>query len=172
MLGNYWTQGNFWDKMFLIYGIVFVLLFASYIVRRLVGDITPIKKIDFIKKACEENRTVIGKLSSFTLHYKKGIGDHYQAEYMYMVDDKSYFVTYKMATEIPDVKTKDELNADSVLMAIRPFLILYYDEKNPEKVLCKTEVFTSVDAFSQIATPRKNVYRDVKKAWIEPIHVK
>ena len=171
MLGNYWDQAGFWDKAFVVYGVLFVFVFAAFVLRRVVGE-TPTKKLDFIKKAYEENRTVIGKLSCLTLHYKKGVRDHYQAEYMYMVDGKSYFVTYKMAVAVPDADTKEQLNADMVLMTLRPFVILYYDAEKPENVLCKTEIFTSVDAFERIKTPRKNVYRDVKKQWTEPIHIK
>ena len=171
MLSNWWIQAVFWDKVFLIYGVVCVLFILGCMTGYFTED-NVIKKLDFIKNAQEENRIVIGKISCFTLHYKKGMRDHYEAEYMYMVDNKSYYVTYKMALGIPEATSMEYMDADVELTSVKPFVIFYYDKKDPSKVLMKTEVFVSKGRLSKTSTLRNNIYRDVGKQWVEAIEVK
>lgn len=169
MISSFWTQCSFWDKVYLVFGAFMVLSYICYLYDYYTDSSK--KKMAFIKKASEENTTAIGKLSCLTLHGSKGIPDHYEVEYMYVVDEKSYFVTYRMAYNVPLDDRKDEMNADMMLLSIKPFIILYYDKNNPQKVMCKTEVFTSLEGFSKTKTPKSNIYRDVDKQWTEPIRL-
>ena len=169
MLIDYWTQGNFADKIFIILGVLFILgalgTFFNYL------DDNANKRLKFIETCLNEESTAIGKISCYTLHYKKGYPSHYEIEYCYVVNDEPYFLTYKMALEPPVANSKSEFNADVVLSSIHPFLILYYDKKNPYRVMCKEEIFTSKKYFSKTKSARVNRYRDRNKQWSEPIRI-
>lgn len=157
-------NNSFWDKLYLIFAFIVLISAIRYIVHRL--KISPKKKIRFIEKANAEGCTAIAKLSCLTKH---GIGktDYYSAEYMYVVDDKSYYVTYNMSAILPIDDHKDEMNADMLLTKIKQVMIVYYNKNNPAKVFSKIEVFTSTDAINKVKTPKNNVYRDVDKEWTE-----
>ena len=88
---------------------------------------------------------------------------------MYFVDDKRYFVTYQLCANLPIIDSKDSTNADMMLLKLKPALILFYDSKNPSKVMSKLEVFTSHESIHQIKTPKENVWRDIHRDWTDVI---
>lgn len=157
---------SMWEKIYIIYAFIVLFTAAMFIWQYLSGN--PKKKLDFITKAQQEGCMAIGKMTCLTLH---GVGEpqHFKAEYMYVVDGKRYFVTYQMAFHVPMDDRLDCMNADMLLLKLKPVLILFYDKKKPKKVMSKIEVFTSEDGIHQIATPKRNTWRDTNKDWTTPI---
>jgi hypothetical protein len=88
---------------------------------------------------------------------------------MYIVDGKRYFVTYKMAFDVHRDSRTSCMNADMLLLNLKPALILFYDKKKPKKAVSKLEVFTSENGIRQVRTDKHNMYRDTEKIWYEPI---
>lgn len=157
-----------WEKIFEIY--TFIVIFAAilFIWKNLKNN--PKKKLDFITKAYKEGCLAVGKMTCLTLH-GTGNPEYFKAEYMYMVDGKRYFVTYQMAYKIVIDDRMDQMNADMLLLKLKPALILFYDKKKPQKAMSKLEVFTSDDAMHQIKTPKENAWRYIEKDWTEPINL-
>jgi hypothetical protein len=53
---------------------------------------------------------------------------------------------------------------------IKKYMLLFYDPKNPKKVMSKAEAFVSSSAMRRVHTNQKhNVYRSVDKDWNEAI---
>lgn len=165
---EWFSQQSFWSILYLVYAFFMLWMFFN-MCKDHIKD-RPYKKIQFIEKANKEGNMVVGKLSCLTLNgtYNK---KEYHAEYMYVVDDKPYFVTYCMAYNVPIDNQKEEMNADMLLLTLKPALILFYDPQKPNKVLSKFEVFTSKDGIHQIDTPKRNVWRDTEKQWTEAINL-
>jgi hypothetical protein len=158
----YWNSGSFWDKLYISYAMIMCLAILLILIKNFKSN--PKKKLDFIKKATEDGNMAVGKMTCLTLH-GHGKPDHYQAEYMYVVNDKKYFVTYQMIYNLPMDDRKDAMNADMLLLNLKPSLILFYDGKKPSRAISKIEVFTSRMGIRQISTPKKNVWRDVNRDW-------
>lgn len=167
-IGEFWTKNTFGDKIYIGYLIFVLFLAACYLFEFCLS--TPKRKLDFITKAQKNGCIAVGKMTCLTIHGSRG-PEYYEAEYMYVVDDKRYFVTYKMAYNIPADDRKEEMNADMLLLKLKPVLILFYDKDKPKKVMSKLEVFTSSDGLDKTHTPKHNVWRDVEKEWTEPIHL-
>lgn len=166
MLIEFWNNGTLWDKVVLIYSAIVAFLMVYYICKYLSSNAK--KKLNFIVKAQEEDCTIPCKLTCLT---KEGSGTDifYKAEYLYFVDGKRYFVTYRMEPIIKVDTSKDEFNADMMVENIKTNMLLFYNKKNPKKVMCKAEVFVSDTAMVQVRTPKNNAYRDVNKVWDKAI---
>jgi hypothetical protein len=168
LLTDYWANCSFWDKIYIIYAIVICLTICIFIIQNILRR--PRTLLKRIEKATKEGCMTVGKMTCFTLH-GNGKEEYYQAEYMYIVEDKKYFVTYQMACNVPIDNSKDFLNADMMLLNIKSAIILFYDKQNPKKVISKIEVFTSEDGIHQIPTSKRNVWRDIDKDWSTPINL-
>ena len=163
---NVFTNLTFWEKVYVIYGIIVVILAIKMIIYNY--ENSPRKILSFIENAYNDGRMVVGKMTCLTLHgYTKPTS--YEAEYMYVLDNKRYFVTYEMAYSVDIDDRKDKANADMLLLNLKPAMILFYDKKNPGKVRSKFEIFTSSDGIHQIKTKKKNIWRDIEKDWTAPI---
>ena len=163
-----WNSMTWPDKIYLLFGIVVIAIMCKLIMHKITNGTK--KQIDFIADAYKKGNMAVGKLTCLTIH---GIGkpETYQAEYMYNVNDKNYFVTYSMKYSMNIDDRKDQMNADMLLLGIKPALILFYDENNPKKVKCKMEAFASKEGFRQIKTPKKNMWRDIERTWTESINL-
>jgi hypothetical protein len=165
-IGNFWTEHAIGDKLYLFYAVIVLFIMTisvwQYVCHR------PKRKLDFIAKAQKENCTAVGKMTCLTLH---GIGypQYYKAEYMYVVDDKRYFVTYQMSTTLNVDNRTSCMNADMLLLKLKPAILFFYDKNKPKKALSKLEVFTSEDRIRQVGTLKKNIYRNTEKDWDGPI---
>lgn len=162
---NLFAGLGFWDSVYLIFVCIVVLIAGCYVYGYVTSN--PIKYIHIINDANRAGRVAVGKLTCLTVH-GNGAPQHYQAEYMYIVDGKKYFVTYQMAFSINVDDSKDAMNADMILLNLKPAMLFFY-KKNPKNVICKAEAFVSYDCLHQIHTPKKNAYRDVEKDWVEAI---
>jgi hypothetical protein len=165
-IGEFWTQNAIGSKIYIGYASLVCIIAISYIIGNLRSN--PRKKIDFIVNATQNGCLTVGKMTCLTLNGSDG-PSNYHAEYMYVVDGKRYFVTYEMCHNIPIDARKEEMNADMLLLKLKPALIFFYDKKNPKKALSKLEVFTSHEGIHQIPTPKKNVWRDIDKDWDQAI---
>lgn len=165
-IGTFWEACSFWDKLYIVYALVVLLAIGGFIMSYV--DDNPKKKLDFITEAYKDGRMAVAKMTCLTVH-GNGKPQHYQAEYMYVVDGKRHFVTYKMGYSLPVDSRKEEMNADMLLMKLKTALILFYDKDNPNKAMSKLEVFASEDGIKQIDTPKKNMWRNTEKDWVEPI---
>jgi len=163
---EFWTENNIGEKVYFGYALIVLLIVLCYVFSYLKSN--PKKKLKFIEEAQKDNRMAVAKMTCLTLHGDHG-PDHYQAEYMYVVDGKRYFITYKMAFQLPMDDRKDRMNADMVLLNLKPALILFYDKKNPAKAISKIEVFTSSLGIYKIPTPKNNIWRDTEKEWTQAI---
>ena len=161
-----WEMRQVKDLIYFCYTILVAIIMITSI-RRYIKSNTK-KNLNFIATAQKNNCTTVGKLTCLTLHGHKE-PDHYQVEYMYVIEGKRYFVTYQMGCKLIVDDQKDAMNADMLLKGIKKALILFYDEKNPAKAMSKLEVFTSADGIHQIKTPKNNIWRDVNKDWTEAI---
>ena len=162
-----WFNDGFFGKVYIIFTIVMLIVMTLSIKTFFTKDGK--KKLKFILEAQEKGCCIPGKLTCFT---KEGKFDdfHYVAEYMYVVNDKRYFVTYQINPYQGHVTSdKDELNGDILAYNIQKYPMLFYNEKNPAEVYCKAEVFTSFEAFHQTVTAKNNMYRNVEKDWVEAI---
>lgn len=168
MIVEIWNSMSWGDKLYLLYGLIVAAIVCKLCINKVRNSTK--RQLDFISNAYKKGHMVVGKLTCLTIH---GIGkpEYYQAEYMYNINDKNYFVTYTMKYSMTIDDRKDKMNADMLLLGIKPALILFYDEKNPKKVKCKLEVFTSREGIRQVKTPRKNVWRDIEKTWTESINL-
>ena len=163
---------GFWATIYALFAIYALFVTVPHFAIAIWDN--PYWKLRFIKKAQEEERTTVGKLTCLTLNRDKK-GDYYLAEYMYMVDGKREFVTYKMsATVKPDDSDLETMNADRAAISIKNSLPLFYKQvkKNKIKVLSKMEVYSSMDTVNQHYTPKSNKYRDIEKTWYEPIDLR
>lgn len=163
---EYWMQCSFWDKIYVIYAAITLLTIIGFVVAHIGNH--PKKKLNFITEAYKDGRMVVGKLTCLTVH---GVNkpQYYQAEYMYVIDGKRYFVTYKMWYSIPIDSRMSAMNADMLLLKLKPALILFYDKKRHDKVMSKLEVFTSEEGIHQVYTSKKNIWRNTEIDWTEPI---
>lgn len=165
---NLWTDGGLLGKGFCIYAVVMLLATVCFVYQNLKDN--PKKRLDFITKANKEGNMAVGKLTCLTVH-GRGMPEQYHVEYMYVVDGKQYFVTYEMAYKLDVDDEQESVNPNMLLNTISKAMILFFDKKNPKKVLSKFEVFTSYDAIHQIDTPKENVWRDIDKNWTEPMYL-
>lgn len=165
-LANWFLESALWNWMQIGYLVIVIFTVAMFIWQQI--NTNPKKYLRFIAKATEEGCVAIGKLTCLTLH---GVNkpEYFQAEYMYVVNDKRYFVTYKMWYSIPVDERRDEMNADMVLLQLKGAMPLFYDKKDPSKVVSKIEVFTSDEGIKQIYTPKDNSWRDTEREWESPI---
>lgn len=164
-----WNAG-FWGKVYVVLLVYLAISTAIFVIRHLTKSTQA--KMKFIMKAQNDGRYVPGVISCFTL---EGMGSfqYYNAEYMYVVNNKRYFVTYMINTRRMNDARSDKFEADSMLTDIKKYIILYYNEKNSKKVVCKQEVFLSNPTMVQVSTNQKqNRYRDVKKDWKEAIDLR
>ena len=162
----YFINGNIFEKAY----VIFIVAMFALMIKCLSTFCSEggKKKLEFILKAQEEGRYVMGKMSCFT---KEGTYDswHYCVEYMYVVNDKRYFVTYKINPNLDRKMEKETMNGDALAFDILKYPTLYYSAKLPSIVYCKAEAFTSFETFSKTETPKTNNYRDVNKDWTTPI---
>lgn len=165
----YWVEGSFWNKAFLIFAVLMLFLAAIFFVQHKKEN--PRKKLAFLVDAQKNNCMSVGKLCCLTSHGDNGVPETLRAEYIYVVDDKSYYVTYEMAYEIQVDDNQENTNGDMLVMNIKPAMILFYDKDDPSKVMSKFEVFTSYEAMHQVETLKENVWRDVDKDWTEPVRL-
>ena len=165
-IGEFWAQNNIGGKLYLIYAGITMFAVLMFLIQYIVSN--PKKKLKFIENASKNGCMAVGKMTCLTTH---GVGEpkYFHAEYMYVVNEKRYFVTYKMAVHVPMDDRMDCMNADMLLLKLRPVMILFYDKNRPKKVLSKLEVFTSEEGICQIATPKKNVWRNTECDWTKPI---
>ena len=156
---------SFWDIVY----IALVLIITCQTVCYLIDwhKHIPKKKLDFIVEANKKGNVAFAKLTSW-LRCGTRDKDYYLMEYMYIVDDKTYFVTYKEATKIILNDDQEHMNADKLMLNYKPALLMFYDKRNPQKAYCKYEAFVSGKAMQKVKT-KNNSYRDIKKVWIEPI---
>jgi hypothetical protein len=166
MLKELWNATTFGEKLYIVFAAFMILTIVVFVYKWIKE--TPKKKLDFIVDAQKDGRVEVAKLCCLTAH---GVGkvDYYEAEYMYVVNDVRYFVTYNMIGAVPIDEHKDALNADMLLLKFTQFMLMYYDKNNPAKAYSKMEIFTSRDAIRKIKTSKKNAYRDIDKDWTEPI---
>ena len=158
-----------WEKIYIGYAVIVLVLILSFVVLHFKRN--PKKDLNFIVQAHKDGRMTVAKMTCLTLEgtYKYST---YHAEYMYVVDGQRYFLTYEMVSHIAMDARKEEMNADMLLLKLKPALIVFYDKNNPKKVMSKLEVFTSREGINQIATPKKNVWRDTEKSWISAIDLR
>ena len=163
-----WASG-FWGKLYVLFALISIGTMLLYFIPSIFNN--PLTRLKFIKKAQEDGRVAVGKLSCWSLH-GNGKPEYDQTEYTYYVDGKRYFVTYKRGiSENEQGEDMQTINPDKIALTIPFALILYYDKKHPEKVLSKLEVFASDDAYKQVHTPKQNVYRDLEKVWSDPVRL-
>lgn len=156
---------GFWDVVYIVLAFVVTCQLVCYLIDWIKH--IPKRKLDFIVQANKEGNVTFAKLTSW-LRCGTVDDDYYLMEYMYVVDDKTYFVTYKEATKIILNDDREHMNADKLMLNYKPALLMFYDKKKPEKAYCKYEAFVSGNAMQKVKT-KKNSYRDIKKIWIEPI---
>jgi hypothetical protein len=155
-----------WNFLYKAYAVI-VLFTAAMFIWQYIQD-RPMKKLKFITKAYNEGCFTVAKMTCLTLHgYNEP--QHFKAEYMYVVDGKRYFITYEMAYHLPIDGRVGEMNADMLLLKLKPCLMMFYDKKKPKKAMSKIEVFTSDDGIHQINTPKRNQWRNIEKDWTDPI---
>lgn len=159
---EFWIANNIGDKIYFLYALIVGATALIFIIQNICDN--PKRKIKFIDNAYKKGNMVVAKMTCLTLH---GINspEYYQAEYMYVVNDKRYFVTYKMQYSLPIDSRLEEMNADMLLLKLKTAMILFYDERKPSKVMSKLEVFTSEDGICKIATPKKNIWRNTEIEW-------
>ena len=163
---------GFWATIYAIFAIYALFVTVPHFIISIWDS--PYWRLKFIKKAQSEGRATVGKLTCLTLNREKK-GDYYLAEYMYMVDGKRQFVTYKMSLTVkPDDNDLETMNADIASSVIKVSLPLFYKKtkRNKIKVLSKMEIFSSTDTVNQWYTPKSNKYRDVEKDWYEAIDLR
>lgn len=128
---------------------------------------TPMKKLNFIKKAANEGNTTIGKVSSYVVFGNPAV---HEVEYAYSVGDKVYFATYQLRVSDENFNPNELFQpGDVIAMYIPNTMTMYYDAANPNKVVCKREVFSSRKCLKPIKTPKKNKFRDIYKDWDTPV---
>ena len=156
----------FWDEICILYGIIIMIAMVLSL-RTFLVDGTR-KKMKFISDAQKDGRYVPAKLTCLTREGKYD-KSYYMAEYMYVVNGKRYFTTYKItSSNVTDI-SKDKINGDILALNIEKYPTFFYDESNPAKVYCKADIFTSCETFRQINSSKQNLYRDVNKDWIQAI---
>lgn len=160
-----WNWGLM-GKVFVIMTIA-VIVYAIYAIRKN-KDTNPLKKLKFIRKCVADKTVCDAKMTCFTRH-KRGNEVYFEAEYMYMVDDEVYFVTYELQLATVNDSNKDETDANWLMKEMPNLMTLYYDKNDPHKTLCRREVFVSEEALHKIDTPTTNMYRDVTKTWTSAI---
>jgi len=156
----------FWDEICILYGIIMSIAMI-FSLKTFLFDGTR-KKMKFISDAQKDGRYVPAKLTCLTREGKAG-QSYYVAEYMYVVNGKRYFATYRITSSNVIDNSKDKINGDILALNIEKYPTFFYDESNPAKVYCKADIFTSCETFSQIDSPKQNLYRDVNKDWIQAI---
>ena len=127
------------------------------------------KRLEGMIQAQQEGRSVMGKLTCLTKEGKVGEA-FYRAEYMYVVDGKRYFVTYKLNPRLASTNSKTDYDGDALASEVKKYLTLFYEKGNPANVRCKAQVFASQEAIQRVYSNSKdNIYRDVEKDWTEAI---
>ena len=165
-LTTWWVENAVWNKIQIGYLILVGFTIAMFVLQQI--DKNPKKYLRFIANATKNECVAIGKLTCLTLHgYNKP--EYYQAEYMYVVDNKRYFVTYQMLYTIPIDDRRDEMNADMLLLNLNGAVPIFYNKNKPSRAVSKIEVFTSVEGIKQIRTSKNNIWRDTEKEWTRPV---
>ncbi len=165
-----WTNGSLLDKAYVLFFCYTVFLCGSTLIAWAMNP--AMKRLNFILDAQRAGRSVPAKLTCLTLegHFSKSV---IKAEYMYAVNNKLYYITYVVDPPIDNDGNKNDFNPDMLAKEfLRQVLMVFYDEKNPEKAFCKAEIFVSNIALRQETTPKHNAYRDVDKIWSEPIDLR
>lgn len=128
---------------------------------------TPLQKLRFLEKAYKNGCTSLGKVSSYTVI---GSPAEHEVEYAYEVNGKIYFTTYVIHEPTEKINEKDELQSgDGVAIFIPSTVMVYYDAKNPNKTVVKSEVFAARSNIKWKRTNKKNRHRDIYKDWTGPI---
>lgn len=166
MIKKFWASNSLENNIYMIAGMILCSVIIYIVFKKLTDS--PTKKLDFIKDANDNNRLTIGKMSCLTINGEKEPST-YHAEYMYMVDNKTYFVTYEINYAPPIDTRRDGIDPDMMLRQLPITMILFYDKKNPKKVYSKLEVFTSSIGIHKVPTPKKNMWRNVDSDWQNPI---
>lgn len=157
-----WANGGFWDKAYVVFSIIVILMMIVFLKEYILNSAT--KRLDFIANAQKNGTYIPCKLTCLTKEGKWN-DPYYKAEYMYIINDQRYFITYRMNAKLIMDTAKDEFDADMLVTQINKHMILFYDEKKPKKAMCKAEAFVSKNAMFQTYTPKHNIYRDVEKDW-------
>ena len=131
----------------------------------------PLTKIKFIEKAVDDKASTLGKISSYLMHRKNGVAE---VEYAYKVNDKVYYITYKMsAIDSSYINDSDkEESAETLIQNVPTETLIYYDVNNPAKAMTKREIFISPRHYVRIKNRKKNKYRNISKNWEEPIYIR
>lgn len=164
-------NASFWGKVYVFFFVIFTVFWFFYLIDALINN--PYRRLKFIERAEEENCIAIGKLvCAITVGNLKEAQQ--EVEYLYYVDNKPYYVTYKYDHEKCDIRDTDlsSYNPDSFIWPIKTTVALFYDKKKPKKVFSKLEVFCSSSGIRQVATRKNNIYRDAEKHWVEPIDLR
>ena len=168
LIAEQWNVG-FWSKIYVLFFIFVVICLLAYIPPSISKN--PLRSLKHIEQAYNNKCIAIGKLVCASLH---GVG-HAQyelVEYLYYVDKKPYYVTYRFNLE-EDYKDIDmtKINPDELTQPIKTTVALFYNKRNPKKVISKIEVFCSNSALHQVKTLKTNIYRDTEKHWTEEINL-
>lgn len=115
-----------------------------------------------------KSKEVFGKLSCWVVK-TRSYGTTHEAEYVYYVDGKQYFVTYSLYPELQTPEAAAAFNAGGGLRVLTT-MPLYYTS-NPAKVMCRYEIFCEDGQMQKISNWKKNPYRDVDGLWQEPVRL-
>lgn len=128
---------------------------------------TPMRKLKFIEAAHKNGSVTFGKISSYIVYGNPTV---HEVEYIYEVDGKVYFVTYKIQQSTEKYKESDELQpGDAIALFIPVTIPIYYDQNHPKKAMIKGEIFSSRNYLKQIKTSKNNKFRDIYKDWTGPV---
>lgn len=170
---------------------VFEILLAIFMLyRAVVGSFkglihNPWRKLHTIEKRQAAGCCTLAKVSCHIIKGSSEYPQHYR-EYVYKVDDRLYYVTYRVETKLLDDKKKkkwfssgplrrffkqDKIN-EVQLLDHSNTLAVFYDPKHPGKVLCKQEAFISPDAMKKVRTKRDNPHRIIGGDWYHAVDLR
>lgn len=154
---------------------MFYTIFSAIVIILMIRSIIKYKnnnvqdKLEEIIRAQRDGRSAVAKLTCLTKEGKAS-EPYYYAEYMYVANDKRYFVTYRINPRIAVNDSKEDYSGDELATDVKRYLTLFYGKYNPSYVISKAEVFASKEAIEQVPTNQKhNIYRDVTHDWTEAI---
>ena len=155
-----------WDKLLFLYVVVMIVVMGCSLKTYFIEGVE--SKLKFVSGAQNDGRTVMAKMTCLTKEGKIGEAN-YCAEYMYVLSNKRYFTTYRITPQNISETSKEEISGELLASSIQKFITLYYDDKNPEKVCCRAELFASREAFHKMDNSKNNIYRDTDKDWKDAI---
>lgn len=165
---SFWSEASLWGKL----GYIILAIALYFVVKSAIQmkKSNALQIMQFIKKNQDEGNVAVGRMSCWSKHGYDGKVEHYETEYMYIVDGKSYYITYAISCS-DTVSLTDQEKVDTVDLALEmpSAAIIYYDPKNPKKAHIKKEVFCDADEFYRIKTKKNNRYRSVGREWILPV---